>query len=93
MDNNDKVYRDKKKTVSLQRVDKNSVMYSLFDMNIPPSENDELEPRETKPKDRTKVGRENKGIITNEVISKDRTTIDLDSDGNNLEYNDNKRAS
>ena len=62
-------------------------------MNIPPSTNDKVEPRGTKSKDRTKTGQDNKGIITNEIVSKDRTIIDIDSDGNNLEYNDSKRTS
>ena len=51
-------------------------------MDTPPSETDELETRDIKLTAITKVARDKKGIIIiSEILSKDRTNLDLDRDG------------
>merc|ERR1712238_334835 len=59
----------KKKTVSPKRLDRKMGTYSSLDMDTSSSENDELELRANKSKDRTKVDRNNEGIGTSEIIS------------------------
>ena len=80
--NNKKVLRDNKKGVSPKRVNRTLEIYSLPNMDTPPYETDELETRDIKLTAITKVARDKKGIIIiSEILSKDRTNLDLDSDG------------
>merc|ERR1711957_888318 len=67
--NKEKANRDKKKTVSPKRLDRKLDTYSSLDMDTSSSENDELELRANKSKDKRKVDRNNEGIGTSEIIS------------------------
>ena len=78
--NIEKDFCDKKKAVYLKRVDRTSAIYSSFNIDTPPSDNDELEPRDIILTDGTTVDRDNKGIITSEITSKDRINLDFDND-------------
>ena len=63
--NKEKTHREiKKKSVSPKRLDRKSATSSSFYMDTSSSENDELELRNNKSKNRTKVDRHNEGIGT-----------------------------
>ena len=78
--NKEKDYCDKKTAVYLTRVDRTSAIYSSFNRNTPPSENDESEPRYTILLDRITVDRDNNGLISNEIISNDNINLASASD-------------
>ena len=61
-------------------MDRTSEICPSFNLDTPPSENGELESRDTIFPDSISVDRDNKGLISNEIISNDKTNLAYDND-------------
>ena len=70
--NKEKDFCDKKTIVYLTRVYRTSAIYSSFNLDTPSLENDELEQRDIILPESITVDRDNKGLISNEIISNEK---------------------
>ena len=73
--NKEKDFCDIKTTVYLTRVDRTLAISSSFDLDTPPSENDTVEPRDIILLDSITIDRDNKGLISHEIISNDKSNL------------------
>merc|ERR1711957_562609 len=86
----------KRKSVSPERLDRKSATCSSFDMDTSSFENDELELRANKSKDRTKSDRDSEGIGTSETVNSESaiySSLDMgtsSSENGELELRGNK---